>query len=473
MKTLTSKPLKVKQFTEQSGGQRHSTLAAAKKLLLAISGNDLVGLLKEFCDMKQNEYIRTRLFGDTIKPIVKAITSARKGVCDREKPVIASLVAPHLSRKTLNELGLPLSPAAYANACKHAQLVGPGQPLPPPMMPTSRHPLSQSVKDSIHQFCVEHSHPAANRVRMDHNQVLQAQRILDKSKAELHRQWQAEHSDQSISRAAFYNLIDTYKVFKAARKSGTDMCEICVRGKHMQAELASHLHQQHNPNCPHVASCLPYTKLDQAFDILPKLQMCTCLKHVCHYDFITHHITCFLEHRQLAAKQRKFFSTQPHSLKPGECQVVIDYKQNIYVNRGPVEIGKVFYQRSQRSVLGMCVEWCDNNNIQHKQYVDYISCNLNHDGLYATDCVKNLVVTMIVPNNISSVSVWVDMAGHFTGKEMTATLLETLVKQYNLKIDVNRFIEHHGKSPVDAHFSHLTYWMLRAVSRMIRLDFSF
>jgi len=367
MKTLTSRPLKVKEFRQQSGGQRHSTLAAAKKLLLAISGNDLVGLMKAFCDMKQNEYIRTKLFGDTVKPIVKAITSARKGVCDREKPVIASIVAPHLSRKTLSELGLPLTPAAYANACKHAQLLGPGQPLPPPTMPESRHPLAQSVKDSIHKFCVEHSHPAANRVRMDHNKVLQAQRILDKSKAELHRQWQEEHSDQPISRAAFYNLIDTYKVFKAARKSGTDMCEICARGKHMQAQLASQLHQQHNSNCPHVASCLHYTKLDQPFEIVPKLNTCTCLKKVNHHFFITNHITGYLHHRQLAAKQRNMYATQRQSLQPGEAQLVIDYKQNIYVNRCPVEIGKMFYERSQRSVLGMRLDWCDKNIVQHKQ----------------------------------------------------------------------------------------------------------
>jgi hypothetical protein len=459
MKSLTSRPLKVKPFSRQSGGQRNSTVAAAKKLLLAISGNDLVSLMKELCDMKHNEYIRSSLFGDTIKPIVRAITSARNAASDREKPVIASLVAPHLSRKTLRELGLPLTPAAYANARKHAKLVGPGQPLPPPTMPESRHPLAQSVKDSIHKFCLEHSHPAANRIRMDHNKVLQAQRILDKSKAELHRQWQEEHSNQSVSRAAFYNLIDTYKVFKAARKSGTDMCEICARGKHMQAQLASHLHQQHNSNCPHAASCLPYTKLDQPFKVVPKLHTCTCLKKVNHYDFIINHITGFLHHHKLVAEQRDMYVTQRQSLKPGECQLVIDYKQNIYVNRGPVEIGKMFYERSQRSVLGMRLDWCDKNNVQHKQYIDYISCNLNHDGLYATDCVKNLVETMLVPNEITKLNIWVDMAGHFIGKEMTATLLYTLSMQYNLACDVNRFIDHHGKSPVDAHFSHLTYWI--------------
>ena len=63
-----------------------------------------------------------------------------------------------------------------------------------------------------------------------------------------------------------------------------------------------------------------------------------------------------------------------------------------------------------------------------------------------TDCVKNLVETMIKPNAITSVFVWVDMAGHFTGQEMTATLLDTLPKQYKLFTEVNHFVEHHGKS---------------------------
>jgi hypothetical protein len=103
--------------------------------------------------------------------------------------------------------------------------------------------------------------------------------------------------------------------------------------------------------------------------------------------------------------------------------------------------------------------YCTQNTL-----IDYLSCNLNHDELFASDCVKHLVNNMLLPLGIHTVSIWIDMANHFIGREMTATLLHTLPKDYQLKCEVNRFVEHHGKSPVDAHFSHLTRWITEAES---------
>jgi hypothetical protein len=72
--------------------------------------------------------------------------------------------------------------------------------------------------------------------------------------------------------------------------------------------------------------------------------------------------------------------------------------------------------------------------------IDYLSCNLNHDGLFASDCVKHLVNNMLLPLGIHTVSIWIDMANHFIGREMTATLLHTLPKDYQLQCEVNRFL---------------------------------
>ena len=57
------------------------------------------------------------------------------------------------------------------------------------------------------------------------------------------------------------------------------------------------------------------------------------------------------------------------------------------------------------------------------------------------------------------------MAGHFIGREMTHTMLIDMIERFRVDIDVNHFIEHHGKSPVDAHFAHLSTWIKEMESR--------
>ena len=176
-------------------------------------------------------------------------------------------------------------------------------------------------------------------------------------------------------------------------------------------------------------------------------------------------INFFRHHYFLKEKQKCLFHKQIEDLKIGQAQILFDFKENIHVNRGPVEVGQVYYNKSQRSLLGFGLLYKNEQNELICKYIDFISVVLNKDSLFVIDCLTELISKFIQPLPfINSLFVWTDCGKHFRSAEFAYFLLKQVPQSFSSLTNVNWnvFVEHHGKSPVDAHFSLLSRWLKEA-----------
>ena len=464
VKVVDKLELNVKYISLQSGSQERNSLALLDKIAQKLSGGKAYDYIIKYCLMPKHSAILEKLLHATLKPIIQSAGKARDVTSNRDKPVIASLFTPHFSRNMLERMGLKLSNDAFAASNRHATKHGSGYPVPS-IVPPSVLPAAKEAKEKLKAVCHEHSHVAANKLKNDEKGERQPVRILDVSKREVHRIFQNQHPTTPIPQSTFYKHVKSFKIFKPPCKAGTDMCINCLRGKHYQSEL-SKLLNRHNTQCPHALALRPFTALNLQFaDVkLPSIPDCTCSIQFNNKEYIEQYIIPFLEHRHLNNQQRQFYDTQRKTVKAGEAVIVLDFKANIYVNRGPIEGSQDYFNHSQRSVLGMRIDWADSTG-KHIEYFDFISTCLNHDAPFAIACLHHLILKKLQPKGIKSLSFWMDMAGHFTGREMTNYMLKFVPLVLELKTEVNHFVEHHGKSPVDAHFAHLSTWVNEMESR--------
>jgi hypothetical protein len=124
----------------------------------------------------------------------------------------------------------------------------------------------------------------------------------------------------------------------------------------------------------------------------------------------------------------------------------------------------MFYDRSFRSVLGAFIAYQgDDHRINH-DYIDSISQCLSHDSTAAYEQIKLIIIKLFtthpnLQNQIQIVHIWCDSGSHFKSFETLGSMLYSLETLIQKKINVHYFVEGHGKSPVDAHFSLLSRWL--------------
>ena len=127
-------------------------------------------------------------------------------------------------------------------------------------------------------------------------------------------------------------------------------------------------------------------------------------------------------HRDKKDARREDFINDKQALKSGEVIIVMDFKENLRLNRGPDELGRDFYNAPQRAVFGFVV-WFRRGEDLVKQEVDIVSECLNKDSQFvreALDILRN-DLQFWRQLNVNSVNIWTDNCGsHFKTKEMMA-----------------------------------------------------
>ena len=68
------------------------------------------------------------------------------------------------------------------------------------------------------------------------------------------------------------------------------------------------------------------------------------------------------DHKQVNENQRLQYEFECESLNDYLCVIVMDYKENISLGRGPIETKHDFFRRLQISVLGFAVIYLHNGN---------------------------------------------------------------------------------------------------------------
>jgi hypothetical protein len=262
--------------------------------------------------------------------------------------------------------------------------------------------------------------------------------VRAKSKKELHRELPAQHR---VSYSTFAKL-QPFNVRRAKRK--TDMCEICQKGKEATQQLVEAAEREskrvrlNNPAAPDTDN----SDLEAARENVR-------LYHV---------------HQQVAQFQREHYDTSRKQLKDGQALILMDFKENLKLGSGPVEVGQDFYQKTQVTCLGFAVHIGHTNKPCTTHYFDVLSYCLSHDGLFVHEALRLVLpaVQDLVGCPITDLELWMDCGPHFRCAEVLYDVLIDLPQQYSLPvIRANYFAEHHGKSIVDGHFGHVS----RAVSR--------
>ncbi len=160
--------------------------------------------------------------------------------------------------------------------------------------------------------------------------------------------------------------------------------------------------------------------------------------------------------------------------------------------KGPVELQWDFYEKVAVSILGCACYFTQDlpstlptspaspspaspilpsplstMNESACHYIDYISSILNHDATYVKDCITLLCDYLKMKNY----SIWLDCGPHFRNYELLFFFLRQLPEKCQdiESVEVSFFTEHHGKSPIDAHFSYLSR-SLEEVTRRSRIS---
>ena len=414
----------VQKFRFQMGGQRRKTIAAAAKYLNIVTGKDPLDLI-QILSRKYSNYNNIPLCIDKLRSIYCHLCMLHNNSSGMEKMKMLSLVAPHVTFTQLRRDGWKTGRQAYRKA-----KCGDLSPRQRTSTVVDRH------KSSIKKFIHNNSKEAANR-SIGGVPV----RYLNNSISALHRNFQNEENI-SISKTSFRKCIE--KHYKKAKKQ-TDKCELCELGK---------MHKRR-------AECME-GKLDQLRDQkkrrigggdqsnidheikkirknLKKLQE--------QLDFYNHHVEANTTQREEFKKQRK-------NLGNGACQVVIDFKENISIGGGSVETGRDFYNKSNKTVLGMVVYYKSNKKIEKKR-ICFFSDVLSHDAIFASGCIDMLLEQDWF--KWKTIHFWMDCGPHFRCKNMLGYIFGTLPDRgYNGTC--NFFVEHHGKNECDSMFSTISMW---------------
>ena len=205
------------------------------------------------------------------------------------------------------------------------------------------------------------------------------------------------------------------------------MCEICVKGEAIQRELVER----------------SATGLATEGDLKAMRENCS----------------LYNTHKRIAQHQRNAFKQEKTNLKPGQALVVMDFKENLTVGSGPVEVGQDFYSKSQVSCLGAAIYHTTSEGETKTHYMDFLSYDLTHDGLFVATSLDRLIhnIKKIIACDLEEVSFWFDCGTHFRCYEVLHDMLVARPSLHGLReVRVNYFAEHHGKSAVDSHFSHVS-----------------
>ena len=195
----------------------------------------------------------------------------------------------------------------------------------------------------VENFLFTNSRPAANRTFWNI-----PVRYLNSPLTKLFLKYNKENSNYTISISTFRRY--TPEWYKKPLKE-TDKCNICEKGKKIERWKQSGKKMTNKKNI-------------------------------------------FLEyfgiHKEINESQKKYLNSLKENLQYNECICIADFKENIKINIGPVELSSDFYERSQRTLFNVTVYFNDNGKLKHK-FINFVSEILSHDTLFVKDCFSKLL----------------------------------------------------------------------------------
>src|SRR5579871_6597558 len=163
-------------------------------------------------------------------------------------------------------------------------------------------------------------------------------------------------------------------------------------------------------------------------------------------------------HKIFVDIQRACFYAEIFNLKSQYSILLIDFKENLKLGGSPNELNQDFYNKKNCSVLGIYLIYKDNNNKIKKEYKDFFSDILSHDGLFIKEYLHQLFSSTSFPK-FEYLSIWTDNVRYFHLKEITNCILSEIPQKYILQTKWNFFGEYLSKNFLDRYFRLLSRWI--------------
>jgi hypothetical protein len=450
---------------------------------------NIVTLLSHYLHRTDKRELYERILGEELRPIIANIKTAYDAADNSHRPQFASIVTDTLTRPLLSELGWDISQQSLASSHRHCSERGPGAKPAKPQLPECRRPLDEAELVVLRAFLDEHSQPASSHtVKVDGVDV--PVRYLDRTVAELRKLWCQDSTHRQMVKSTFRKAVRGLKIYKTGRQRGTDLCETCLTGARIESQVRRTL-AEHSSECigrtDVEANIAAYSKISTAnraviiertasaaANLVEPIKsnhraVCSCQRQY-PAEFLTQLQSLFFyyHHHALKDESRRSYHDALNNCAANEAILTFDFKENIALNRGPLEGSKAFYDRTMRSVLGCLLVWRDPaSKCTKRQYIDSISSCLSHDSLAAFEQIEAIVQRFVKHDlpHVRTIHLWTDTGPHFRSAQSIGSVLFRLPSTTDLQVTQHYFIEGHGKSEVDAHFSLLSAWLREAITQ--------
>ncbi len=425
-------------FTAQQRSQRSLLLQKFRQYVDSVSGGESLEFYTHFLTKtREGKKVLQACLEvhdkEKLQKIVVASRTLQEQSRSKDSVLFLRPIARVLSRVEVGQLGWKVSRKKFTAARKMITKEIRGNKK-----------LQPGLKRMIEEFYRNSSKPIANRtVKRKTGEVIPCLGRVDTIR-ELHRRFLEENCERTVSLSTFYKC-KPIEVKSSKRK--TDVCQICEDYKQYTKRQRTAERQPQpapSPGTPVALGERPNGVPESV--LLPRRAP----PPLVNYEEL------YQAHKKVADSQREFFKNSCSTVGRGEFIVVADFKENIKINRAPVETGRHFYHRRQVSCLGFVIFTRNQQGTVEKRHVNYLSDILSHDGKFVSECTLKCVDFLKAEyGQITNISFWYDCARHFRSKENLHCLFCDVPQMIggNAKVQMNHFGEQHGKSPADQHFS--------------------
>ena len=154
------------------------------------------------------------------------------------------------------------------------------------------------------------------------------------------------------------------------------------------------------------------------------------------------------DHLKIVENQKNQYNMLKSQLNSNACILILDFKENFKLSTAGDDVTHDFYNKRQVSCLGAALTFRHNEQ-EYTHYAAYLSSILNHDSLYSSDVLENVIKKF--KDNFKFVNLFTDCGPHFRSKEFLHKI-QQLSSLYKINISLNFFAEYHGKNIVDGFF---------------------
>lgn len=411
------------KFFQQKSGQKARNVDAIIKAIYQYSGGDVENFLKYFFYQSTfGKNYKKGLVEEHFTTILTRLGKLHKTCKIHEKRQWHSLVADLFTNKELREYGWEVTSKARQTALKHGGENGFGN-KPVFETPKSKQKCSEEdIKEIIDFFTDEEiSRVSSYNFKKVYDPITGKKkdvpkRYLEYSLSHCYMLFKNKRAGKKeISKSTFCKYKPKQVVFP---KRFTDMCPICVGGKHAKDALVNNTNLSQEQKAKYQAA-------------VKKME-----------DHIEHS-----KGRRLAYKEDK------RNLSSDEVLFVMDFKQNVKLNKGHLEVSMDFFNAPSRSYLTLVTFYKEGAKTK-KKYWDFMSQCLTHDAQFVGDCIDQVLsqADFLKEGNRKSLIFWSDnCAGQFKNAKLMAKYARLSENGYQVK--ANFFTQYHGKSVCDAHFA--------------------